>query len=446
MLRAILIVVALVVIAGVGAWFLLNKPSPPPSVQLPEVPAGVPALPTDLASTTGPIIAWSAHTQSRFEPCGCTAGMYGGLVRRAGLLARVSPEKLLSLELGGWSAGKEAHQVLKSGFYLRGLRDAGIDAVALGTAEISLGAPVLAGLAKDAAKHGLSLLAANVQGVAGIVPSVRVTVAGKDVVLTAVVPRTAAGDGITVLDPADSLVPVLAAAGAADVVVMADLSETALADLARAHPRLALIVGGAVDGPTPQPLTIGAVRVVHVANHGKTIGWWAWGAADCRFDLIPDSLPDVPGVRALIGDYQRTLAATDLPIDHGERSGKYVGDATCTACHTNAAAIHAASRHAHAFASLEKKGYQADPECLRCHVTAFAQPDGYRRPEAAVRDSRMNVSCESCHGPGQAHVTAGGKGSPLRPVGVATCVSCHDVENSPKFQFETYWGKVKHGK
>jgi hypothetical protein len=227
---------------------------------------------------------------------------------------------------------------------------------------------------------------------------------------------------------------------------MADLPEADLAALARAHPRLSLIVGGAVDGPTPQPLTIGAVRVVHVANHGKTIGWWAWGAADCRFDLIPDSLPDVPALRALVGDYQRTLAATDLPIDHGERSGGYVGDATCTACHTNAAAIHAASRHAYALASLEKKGYQADPECLRCHVTAFAQPGGYRRPDAAVRDSRMSVSCESCHGPGQAHVAAAGKASPFRPVGAATCVSCHDAENSPKFQFEGYWGKVRHGK
>lgn len=446
MVRAVLIVVTLVLIGGVGAWFLLNKPTPPPSVNLPEVPPGVPALPADLASATGPIIAWSAHTRSRFEPCGCTAGMYGGLVRRAGLLARVSPDKLLSLELGGWSAGKESHQVLKSGFYLRGLRDAGIDAVALGAAEVALGASVLTTLAKDATTHGLPLLGANVQGVAGVVPSVRITVAGKDLLLTAVVPRSATGDGITVLDPADSLVPVLMTAGDASVVVLGDLSESALADLARAHPRVSLIVGGAVDGPTPQPLTIGAVRMVHVANHGKTIGWWAWGAADCRFDLIPDSLPDVPGVRALIGDYQRTLAGTDLPIDHGERSGGYVGDGTCTACHTNAAAIHAASRHAHAFASLEKKGYQADPECLPCHVTAFAQPGGYRRTDAALRDSRMSVSCESCHGPGQAHVAAGGKGSPLRPVGAATCVACHDAENSPKFQFEVYWERIRHGR
>ncbi|MBA3697264.1 MAG: hypothetical protein H0W78_00150 [Planctomycetes bacterium] len=444
--RVLVVVLALLAIAVVVAWCLLNKHSPPPSVILPEVPAGVPALPADLAGATGPIIAWSAQTQARFEPCGCTAGMYGGLVRRAGLLARVPAERLLSLELGGWSAGKEPHQVLKSGFYLRGLRAAGIDAVAVGTAEVALGAPLLAGLAKDATTHGLSLLAANVQGVAGITPSLRMTVAGKELVLTAVVSRSALGDGMTVSDPADSLVPVLAAAGNAEVVVLADLSETALLDLARAHPRLSLIVGGAVEGPTPQPLTIGAVRVVHVANHGKTIGWWAWGAQSCHFDLIPDSLPDVPVLRTLVGDYQRTLAATDLPIDHGAGRSAYVGDATCASCHASAHALQSASRHAQSFASLEKKGYHADPECLRCHVTAFAQDGGYRRPDAVKRDSRMSVSCEACHGPGQAHVMAGGKASPLRPVGAATCVACHDAENSPKFSFEIYWKKVTHGK
>ena len=55
MLRILVVVVAMVSIAGVGAWFLLNKPFPPPSVNLPAVPAGVPALPADLASAREPV-------------------------------------------------------------------------------------------------------------------------------------------------------------------------------------------------------------------------------------------------------------------------------------------------------------------------------------------------------------------------------------------------------
>jgi hypothetical protein len=446
-MRWFVLVAVMLVIAVTGIMYLRKTaPAPVLPVQRPTVPAGVPALANNLAAATGPIIAWSAYTEARFEPCGCTAGMYGGLVRRAGLLARVSAQQLLSLELGGWSAGKEPHQVLKSSFYLRGLRDAGIDAVAVGAKEVALGATILGRLANDATTNQLPLLAANVQGVAGVVSSTQVTVAGKQLLLTAAVPPSATGDGITVLDPVDSLVSVLQAAGTAEVVVMGDLSESALADLARAHPRLAVIVGGAVESPTPQPLNVGAVRVIHVANHGKTVGWWAWGAPSCNFDLIPDSLPDVASLRSLVGEYQRTLTATDLPIDHGRGGGGYIGDAACMTCHANAHAVHNASRHAHAYASLEKKGYHGDPECLRCHVTAFAQDGGFRRPDAIKRDSRMNISCESCHGPGLAHVMVAGRDSPLRPVGQATCVSCHDAENSPKFQYQAYWEKIKHGK
>jgi hypothetical protein len=444
MARILVIVVAVVLIAGAVALFLRKETPTSTSVLLPAAPAGVPALPADLAGASGPIIAWSAQTQARFEPCGCTAGMYGGLVRRGGLLARLPGDRVLSLELGGWSAGSAAHHLVKSAFYLRGLREAGIDAVAVGSAEIALGTKALTHLASEAANRGLPMVSANVQGVSGILSSVRLTVAGKELVLTSVAPRSATGEGLSVSDPIDSLAPIIAAAGSAEVVVMADLAETALADLARAQPRLSVVVGGAVDGPSPQPLVIGAVRVVHVANHGKTIGWWAWGSATCRFDLIPDSLPDVPTLRATVGEFQRTLALTDLAIDHTQRGGGMVGDAACTACHTQAATVHAASRHAHAFASLEKKGYHADPDCLRCHVTALGKDGGFRRPDP--RDWRASVSCESCHGPGQAHVQAGGKASPMRPVGAATCVQCHDAENSPKFQFTSYWEKIRHGK
>ncbi len=440
-----LVFVLVVLVIGVlAAWLALRDGPPTPTMSLPAVLPGVPALPADLAVSTAPVVAWSAHTRARFEPCGCTAGMYGGLVRRAGLLGRLPQERLLSLELGGWSAGAAAHEAVKSAFYLRGLKQAGIDAVALGSAEVALGAAHLLRLVEQAEQHTLPVLAANVHGVPAVKPFLRLTIGGKDLILTAVVPRSASGTGLTVSDPADSLGPVITSAGTTAVVVMADLPENDLIQLARSQPRIALIVGGAVEGPSPQPLAVGGVRIVHVANHGKTIGWWAWGAESCHFDLIPDSLPDVPAQRALVGEYQRTLATTDLPIDHGRGGGGYVGDAACAACHASAHAMQTTSRHAHAFASLEKQSYHADPECLRCHVTAFAQDGGYRRPDAVKRDSRMSVSCEACHGPGEAHVAAAGQNSPLRPVGAATCVACHDAENSPKFHYQAYWEKIRH--
>jgi hypothetical protein len=71
-----------------------------------------------------------------------------------------------------------------------------------------------------------------------------------------------------------------------------------------------------------------------------------------------------------------------------------------------------------------------------------------------------NVQCEECHGLGNSHVeqaeknndfgglSAGGsnvkKEMYMGKIGLASCVRCHDTENSPKFNSEAYWNKIKH--
>jgi hypothetical protein len=75
--------------------------------------------------------------------------------------------------------------------------------------------------------------------------------------------------------------------------------------------------------------------------------------------------------------------------------------------------------------------------------------------------------CENCHGPGAAHVAAeNGEEEvddqqltrlreamrlPLKPaegekLGAAEkkCIECHDLDNSPDFNFEEYWPPVEH--
>ena len=159
-MRWLMIATALILVAGGIWWWNQRLPAAPPSAHV-LAPAGVPPLPADLAATQGPVIAWSAHTQSRFEPCGCTAGMYGGLVRRAGLLARVPSERLIALELGGWSAGPLDYQVIKTGYYLQGLAHVGIRAVAVGTSEVALGAKTLTALAAQAKLSQVQLVAGS---------------------------------------------------------------------------------------------------------------------------------------------------------------------------------------------------------------------------------------------------------------------------------------------
>jgi hypothetical protein len=271
-----------------------------------------------------------------------------------------------------------------------------------------------------------------------------------------VAPADAKGSGLSVSEPAEALLRVCADAGDAAVVVLADLDVSGLQELARAVPGLAVIVGGSVDGPSQEPIAIGAARIVHVANLGKTLGWWAWGAANCHFDLIEDSIPDLPEVRTVIRSYQDDLANHDFAVDDaqglaslGEKSAAtFVGDAACMTCHATAHETHSASRHAHSMQSLERKGYVNDPDCLKCHVTGLGRRDGFQR-QAGMNSAFARVGCESCHGPGSGHVTerqAGRAASgSLLAVTPATCIRCHDGENSPAFTYDSYWPRIAHG-
>ncbi len=456
MIRGPLILGAVVLGLAALAWALAGSRVKQAESIVPEValPANVPALPPAVAAASGVVVAWTAHAGARLEPCGCVAGMHGGLVRRASLLARVPAARRLTLELGGWSGGSADYQRERAGFYLAGLAAAGYDALAIGGPEIALGRDALAGLL--ARRGTVPALCANLRGEGlDIVSHAVSSKDGQRFAVTAVAGAHARGAGLTVEDPAEALVRLLPTLGDLPVVVLADLAEDGLVDLARAVPGLALVVGGDVRQPSATVLAVGACRVIHVANEGKTLGWWPWRDTSCAFELIEDRVPDHPAVRALIRQYQQRLGAMDLDID--DRGGmtalgveatgaRYVGSPACIACHANAAAVHAASRHAHAFATLERKHYHRDPDCLRCHVTGLALPDGYRR--AHDRPELAEVSCESCHGRGSLHVAERQAGRPasgtLTPVTPATCMRCHDRENSPHFVYDPYWEKIRH--
>ncbi len=461
-LGAVLILAAALVLAAVVGWWWLRTSAPVPAgpqVQLPP-PASVP-LPAGLAGT-GVLVAWAAHAGARLEPCGCVAGMHGGLVRRATLIARLPTAETLVLEGGGWSAGAADYQRLRTAAYLRALRHSGAAIVGLGTPEVRLGAQHLRALVTGADLP--ELVCANLTAADGgtLVPiSVRRTVAGRTLVVTSVVARDATGSGLVVGDPAPALVALTRTLAGASLVVLADLDEADLAELARSVPGIALVVGGQVRQPSQTPLAVGAARVIHVANEGKTLGLWRWGADACVFELINESVPDHPAVRAAIRGYQEQLAGMDLApderlagmtmlgSDHAP-GAIFVGATACTACHVSSAAVHGTSGHARALAALTAKGYRHDPDCLRCHVTGLDLPDGFkRRGEDGPQAHLGQVGCESCHGRGSRHRDERLAGRPasgsLQPVTPATCQRCHDGENSPKFDYATYWERIRHG-
>ncbi|MCA9505644.1 MAG: redoxin family protein [Myxococcales bacterium] len=150
------------------------------------------------------------------------------------------------------------------------------------------------------------------------------------------------------------------------------------------------------------------------------------------------SLPDAERAKLLAsGGPNRELLPT---------TADYVGSNACQSCHPAEFETWQASPHARAVATLEAKGKAADADCLRCHTTAWDKPGGFPAgADVASHADLARVGCESCHGPGGAHV-----GDTTRKVGtilslgdkcdscviLKVCGSCHDAANDPGFEFE----------
>jgi len=129
-------------------------------------------------------------------------------------------------------------------------------------------------------------------------------------------------------------------------------------------------------------------------------------------------------------------------------SGKNVGSAACKECHEVEHAWWSSSPHARGMDSLRTEGSD-NPACVRCHATATTsgpapdRMDGYRTPEG--------VGCESCHGPGEAHV-ASKSASDIEGLGddcpvcviEAVCAGCHTARWSPDWNLDERLERVAH--
>lgn len=125
-----------------------------------------------------------------------------------------------------------------------------------------------------------------------------------------------------------------------------------------------------------------------------------------------------------------------LTADPGS-GGRYLGSASCRACHPRAYELWRATGHAAAYAGLPA-GERHRPQCLRCHVTGYGDPLGYGHGGG---DDLAAVGCEACHGPGSDHARSaypglvptatGGECPPCEANRI--CRLCHTPERSAGF-------------
>lgn len=165
-----------------------------------------------------------------------------------------------------------------------------------------------------------------------------------------------------------------------------------------------------------------------------------------RFVAMEKDLPDQPEIVALVAELGEDLKALGQhqaqAASPPPANSPYLGYLGCAPCHPSQMTAWQQSRHAKAYATLEREKQQLNPACLPCHVTGVASAQG--NEALSLPADRRGVGCEVCHGPGRAH-QGNPKANPMigKPT-VDRCRGCHQAPHDPDFLYEEALKKVGH--
>jgi len=303
----------------------------------------------------------------------------------------------------------------------------------------------------------------------------------------------------TLMEPAAALeqvLPELKKAKCDQLVLLAHAEPAEAKELARRFPDFNWVTTAhGADEPPSEPARIEGskgmlIEVGHKGMYVVAIGLYKNGKPAFRYQRVPldHRFADAPEIHAMHVEYQDQLQqiveqagweGLGLKPSAHVSGRRFAGSKVCADCHTTADAVFQATPHSHATDSLVKLNppRHFDPECLSCHVTGW-EPQKYFPFETGfvgLKETPDLVSngCENCHGPAAEHVAAetgesdandeqieqlraalrrkivkneGNKEDQVFKEGsvVDMCMQCHDLDNSPDFDFQKYWPKVKH--
>jgi len=303
-----------------------------------------------------------------------------------------------------------------------------------------------------------------------------------------------AGDPqIKVNDPAKSLPAAIAELkrDKAEVLVLLSHAEKSESEeLARKFPEFQLVATarGPEDGEDKAE-KIGNTLLVTVGQKGKHVAIVGYYPNDQRqpfryelVDLDKERFKDTPKMLDRMREYQHLLEANydavlkDFPRPPYPGGDQYAGVDSCKDCHTKAYAVWKESKHANAYTSLitGREGTKNpiprnhDPECINCHTTGwdpqgvFPYVSGFYSLEKTPK--LKDQQCENCHGPAAKHVELelAWKRDPkavkkadldaararatlkVAEIRKTLCYKCHDLDNDPNFEFDSYWDQIKH--
>jgi 2',3'-cyclic-nucleotide 2'-phosphodiesterase (5'-nucleotidase family) len=239
------------------------------------------------------------------------------------------------------------------------------------------------------------------------------------------------------------------------VVLLAALPQDDARLLAREVAGIDFVLGAYGGAVTSTELKEGEARIVYAGNQGRNLSETRLfldgnkiGAAVSHVYNLSARYPDDETMK----QYTNEVAAKIGELRAGDRQKgedaraaaarrPYAGIETCRGCHADEHAQWTATAHARALETLVEKRKDVEFACLSCHTTGAGAEGGYR--DAQSTPELAAVGCESCHGPGTEHAAKPAKG--YGRIELATCIGCHNRENSPRFDYYSYLPKIEHG-
>lgn len=438
------------------------------------------------------VVVVSGEIDGYLEPCGCTQGQLGGLIRRFEFVERIQARDipLALVDLGSLmkdpsgSRGGPEQALIKFDVALKALNTFHYNAIALSADDLKVGVGEAFAQFLNNLTEPTTIVAANVEPGAGFETIIRPWTIAEAGPLKFGVTAVVSPERIEALqDPdKDILLPAVRPPDEVLGSVLADLekqtdyqilmvqSEPEEAErLAAAFPGFDIVVGSSslVDPEQdPKMLNDGKTMLVNVGRRGKYVGAVGLFEGDDAMKFARISLNerfDAPSneVKKIIEDeYRGMLKAMGTVANfprhdyvNGAPGAKFVGAESCRDCHPNTYLKWESTKHATAFASLEndpKPNTIYDAECISCHTTGFGYTSGYR--SVAETPGLRGNQCENCHGPASRHIEEPDNLAFRQALALSAeradrnrlCIRCHDEDNSPTFDFDTYMTMIYH--
>jgi hypothetical protein len=452
-------------------------------------------------------LVFSGEQNGYLEPCGCAGleNQKGGLKRRFTFLKQLREKgwNVVAMDLGSQEIRTGVQAVRKVDFTYNALMKMGYAAIGFGPGELRLGSD-LTQIVINLDEATNPLVSANVAlgdfnnsatkfykivDIGGMRIGITLVLGKKEIA-----GRKVAGD-FALLEPYQAIPRIrgeLLSKQCDHRILLANAEPAETKDLAQRFKEFdwVMTAKGAEDPPKEPSVIPGTnahlVEVGQKAEYVVVVGLYKNGTPPFRYQRVPldHRFPDAPEIQQMQVVYQKQLEQLGLdglglrPAPHAT-GRKFVGSKTCEACHTQASAVFQKTPHAHATETLEHlmPPRNFDPECLSCHTTGwdpqkfFPYESGYLSRQQTP--DLVGNGCENCHGPAGRHAAAengeidtteaqkeelraalrlkvianeGNRSGQEFKKGkvVQMCTQCHDTDNSPDFDFQTYWPKVKH--